>query len=238
MPETAFKLEYSVDGYDKDGVTAVIVAGGSSSRMGGTDKMLADLDGRCVLWHTVNAFENHPDIAAIIVVASESNMNAVQNACEGFSKITDITLGGKDRAHSAKNGFSLVRTKYVLVQDGARPLVTKEVIDRVIAGLRSSDACAAAVPVKDTVKRVDSNGYVVETLCRDTLVAMQTPQGFLSSVYKTALETAEDISAFTDDCALVESAGVTVKCVKGDHANIKITTAEDLILARALLKGE
>lgn len=237
MPQVEFKLEYTLNAYETEGVTAIITAAGSSSRMGGVDKILAPLNGKPVLAHTLQAFEDHPEITAIIVVAAERNLLAVQQICEKFSKVTDVVPGGENRADSVATGFSLVRTKQVLIHDGARPLVDKPVIDRVLEGLKTYVACAAAVPVKDTVKTVDENGLILSTLKRDTLMAMQTPQGFDSQVYRNALEGNTDIGCFTDDCALVESSGVQVYCVAGDYRNIKITTAEDLLIA-ACLKGE
>lgn len=238
MPMTQFKLQYSLNMYEASGTTAIITAAGSSQRMGGLDKMMAYLQGVPVLAHTIKAFEEHSDIKAIIIVASEKNMQAVQSLCDSFSKVTDIVSGGNSRAESVAAGFAQVRTKQVLIHDGARPLVSKEIIDRVIQGLKTNKACAAAMPVKDTIKAVDQSCMVIETLNRDSLMAMQTPQGFDCEVYQNALNGNTDISKFTDDCALVESSGVKVKCVAGDYKNIKITTAEDLLVAEAFLKGE
>ena len=238
MPMTQFKLEYSLNIYEASGITAIITAAGSSQRMGGLDKMMAPLQGVPVLAHTIKAFQEHSDIKAIIVVASEKNIRAVQSLCDSFSKVTDIVSGGNSRAESVAAGFARVRTKQVLIHDGARPLVSKEIIDRVIEGLRINKACAAAVPIKDTIKTVDQSGMVIETLNRDSLMAMQTPQAFESEAYQNALNGNTDISRFTDDCALVESSGVKVCCVEGNYKNIKITTAEDLLVAEAFLKGE
>ncbi len=238
LPQVQFKLEYSLNNYETDGVTAIITAAGSSSRMGGLDKILAPLRGRPVLTYSLKAFQEHPDIKAIVVVASKSNMQAVQSLCNEFSKVTDIVSGGDSRAESVAAGFNMVRTKQVLIHDGARPLVSKEIIDRVIEGLKTNKASAAAMPVKDTIKSVDEFGMVTATLKRDGLMAMQTPQGFDSETYENALSGRTDISGFTDDCALVESSGVKVNCVAGDYKNIKITTAEDLLVAETFLKGE
>lgn len=236
MPQVEFKLEYAVNMYEAAGATAIITAAGSSSRMGGCDKILADLAGRPILAHTLQAFDTHPSITAIVVVASQQNLLKVQQICADFPKVTDIVIGGATRAESVAAGFAQVRTRYVLIHDGARPLITKPVIDRVIDGLRTNVACAAAVPVKDTVKIVDENAIVRQTLQRDELMAMQTPQGFESQAYQNALSGNPDIHMFTDDCALVESSGVRVKCVPGDERNIKITTPTDLVIAAALLR--
>ena len=239
MSTTQFKLSYEKIGQFHDhSVTALIVAAGSSSRMGGQDKMLAHLNGKPVLYHTINVFQKNDSVAKIVVVGSKSNLLEVQNICTAFPKVSDVVEGGQNRAESVSNGFSFVRTKYILIQDGARPLVTEEVINRVMAGLENSGACAAAVPVRDTIKMVDEDSIIHATLKRDSLMAMQTPQGFLSSVYEHALNNHKDLSGFTDDCALVESSGVKVHCVQGDYRNIKITTEEDLIVAAALMKGE
>lgn len=238
MPETKFKLEYAVNHYEAQGVTAVITAAGTSSRMGGVDKILAVLQGKPVLAYALQAFQAHPMVTAIVVVASAENMLPVQRICADFSKVTDIVAGGASRAESVAAGFAQVRTRYVLIHDGARPLVSRPVIDRVLRALETDAACAAAIPVKDTVKSVNENGVVLATLRRDGLMAMQTPQGFEAAVYQNALNGNKDISGFTDDCALVESSGVQVRCVPGENKNIKITTAEDLIIAAAFLKGE
>ena len=238
MPEVQFKLEYTLNNYDLEGVTVVITAAGSSSRTGGIDKILTLLKGEPVLAHSLKVFNEHEGVAAIVVVASEHNMLQVQKICEPFSKVTDIVSGKESRAESVAEGFSFVRTKKVLIHDGARPLVQRPVIDRVLEALKTHLACSAGVPVKDTVKCVDSNGLVLSTLKRDSLLAMQTPQGFDSHIYRNALDAADDISSFTDECALVENIGVKVCCVAGDYKNIKITTAEDLIVAEAFLKGE
>lgn len=238
MPQVEFKLEYAVNPYDTPGTTVIITAAGASTRMGGTDKILAPLAGRPVLAHTLQAFEDHPEIGAVVVVAAAHNLLQVQQLCTAFSKVTDVVPGGASRAESVAAGFARVRTRHVLIHDGARPLVSKPVIDRVLAGLQTGVACAAAVPVKDTVKRVNADGIVQQTLCREELMAMQTPQGFDSAVYQNALSGNPELSSFTDDCALVESSGVQVRCVRGAYRNIKITTAEDLTLAAALLQEE
>lgn len=235
MPQVQFKLEYAVDAYETPGATAIITAAGASTRMGGVDKILANLAGRPVLAHTLAAFQAHPSVTAIVVVAAAHNLLRVQQLCAAFSKVTDVVPGGDTRAESVAAGFAQVRTRYVLIHDGARPLVSKPVIDRVLAGLQTAAACAAAVPVRDTVKVVDASGIVRQTLPRETLAAMQTPQGFESAVYKNALAGNPEIGMFTDDCALVESSGVRVHCVAGDSRNIKITTTEDLTIAAALL---
>ncbi len=242
MLDTEFKLEFSVEENKKSGIPVIIVAAGMSSRMGGIDKQAALICGIPVLARTLMVFENSKNISEIILVVKESEILNTQLLCEkyGISKQTDIVAGGDNRQQSVLNGFKMLgeAVKSVLIHDGARPLVSNEVIKNVTDALISHSAVTCAVPVKDTIKQIDKDGKIVNTPDRASLVAVQTPQGVRVEDYKNSLEKAVDLSLFTDDMSLMEAAGYEAYTVMGSYSNIKITTPEDLILAENILLGE
>lgn len=221
---------------------AVVVAAGSASRMGGTNKILAPLLGLPVIWRTLAAFQRHPGVADIVVVTREDMIPDLQQIVErgGFGKVTDIVVGGNCREESVKHGFERLTQnktiKSVLIHDGARPLISAEVIDRVITATEEFAAAIPVVPLNDTVKKVGTLGRVEYTPKRADLVAVQTPQGFSVEVYQTALSKLNGAFEHTDDSSIAEAAGIDVYTVLGDVKNIKITMPEDLILAEAYLK--
>ncbi len=224
---------------------AIIVCGGSSSRMKGVDKMFAEVGGIPVAVRTVLKFQNSPVIDEIIVVTKEENLLKFQQFCEQYklTKVTDLVVGGKCRQESVLNGLKKVSddVPYVLIHDGARPFVTLDCIDLVLKGAKRFHAVTCGVPLKDTVKQIKAkgDGTVVGTLDRDTLCAVQTPQGFRTEIYKAAVQAVADrLEDFTDDCSVVEAYGQSVSVVDGDYCNIKITTAEDLLYAEILAKRE
>lgn len=221
-------------------VGAVIVAAGSSARMGGTSKQLMQLGGIPVIARTLLAFERAKSIKNIVLVARESDILAMQMIAQKYmiSKITDIIVGGTCREESVKNGVNRLdsTTEYLLIHDGARPLVTTELIDRVAAAAREKKAVTCAVPIKDTLKVV-VDGVVQNTLDRSKLYSVQTPQGFEYKLYKDCINSIDNCSDYTDDCAVVEGLGHTVSIVEGDYRNIKITTKEDIIFAEGILAG-
>lgn len=241
MTLTKLKLEYEIASENKKGIPVIIAAAGSSSRMAGVNKQFADLCGMPVIIRTLLAFQRSDAISKIIVVTSKDSINEIQLLCSKYmiDKLTDIVEGGANRAQSVKNGVSrLGKEDYVLIHDGARPLISDEVICRVAKALKTNCAVTCAVPLKDTVKKVDKNGVVTETPIREELVAVQTPQGVDVKKYREALDKADNLSVFTDDMSVMEWAGHSVVTVKGDYKNIKITTPEDLIIASALLESE
>ena len=207
---------------------ALVAAAGSSSRMGGVNKLLQPLDGIPVLARTLTALQMARRIDEIVVAAREEDFLEISQLCRtyGITKCTKVIRGGESRAHSvllaaleAGEGMELLA-----VQDGARPLVTPELIDDVAEQAARCGAAAPAVAVKDTIKAVRDDGTVAETLDRAALRAVQTPQIF------------EDIPV-TDDCSAVERLGKRVYLVEGDEENLKITTPVDLILAEAILQA-
>ena len=217
---------------------AVIVAAGTASRMGGIDKVMAPLKGEPMIVHTVRAFQNCDVIREIVIVTREDLLVPVMDLCHKFDKVQAVIVGGASRQESVERGLDMmsVGTKLVAVQDGARPLITWQVIDRTVRAANSYGAAAPAVPVKDTIKVV-AGGIVKETPDRSALQAVQTPQVFDLDLLKGALAKARmEDAAITDDCSAVELLGMSVKIVEGDERNIKVTTPMDLKIAELLLE--
>ncbi len=218
---------------------AVIVAAGSASRMGGIDKILADLNGVPVIVRTVRAFQECPAISEIVVVTTADKMERIMELCRGFDKLKAVVAGGSSRPESVTNGLNALsdKVKLAAIHDGARPLVTWEVIDRTVRAANTYGAAAPGVPVKDTVKVV-AGGIVKSTPDRSTLQAVQTPQVVDIDLLRGALKKAKEAQvAITDDCSAVEYMGMSVKMVLGDEENIKITTPLDLQIAKVILEG-
>ena len=217
---------------------AVIVAAGTASRMGGIDKVMAELDGEPMILRTVRTFQNCDAIKEIVVVTREDLILPIMRLCAGFTKLQAVICGGATRPVSVQLGLNAMsnKVKLVAVQDGARPLVTEAVIDRAVRAAHTYGAAAPAIPVKDTIKVV-SGGIVKDTPDRGTLQAVQTPQVFDFDLLRGALKKAEaDGAAITDDCSAVERLGMSVKMVEGDECNIKVTTPMDLKIAKLMLE--
>ena len=216
------------------GVGAIVLAAGRSERMGGADKLLATLGGRPLIAHAIEAFTAHTGIDALVVVASEANEAAIRALIGKLGPKARAVRGGERRRDSVRAGLdALPDCDYVVVHDGARPLVTKALIDAALAGARETGAALCAVPVSDTVKRTDDAGLVRSTVSRAGLWLAQTPQAFRTELLLRAHE-ATEIDA-TDDAALVELLGEPVRVVMGSPRNLKVTTPADLRLAEALL---
>lgn len=206
-------------------VAAIIVAAGNSRRMG-FDKLLYKIDGETVLEKSLHAFDVHPAVDELVVVAG-LNSDQVRPLLAHVKKPCRLVQGGETRADSVRNGVAATGAQYVAIHDAARPFVSQAVISDALSAAYVVGAAAPAVPVKDTVKVVNDDGTVRGTPARDTLYAVQTPQCFYAPLYRqvvAAVETQE----VTDDCSLFELAGLTVKMTKGDYKNVKITTPEDL----------
>ncbi|MEG2454953.1 MAG: 2-C-methyl-D-erythritol 4-phosphate cytidylyltransferase [Oscillospiraceae bacterium] len=219
--------------------SAIVPAAGSSTRMEGQDKLLLPLSGEAVIVHTLRALQNCPMIAEIIVVTREDLLLPIGDLCKayGLDRVTKIIVGGETRAQSVRMGTleASAKAELIAIHDGARPLVTSAVIEETILRAIQCHAAAPAVPVKDTVKRM-KDGAVVETLLREELRAVQTPQVFEASLIKAALDKAlADGAALTDDCAAVERLGMPVMLTAGDDTNLKITTPADLVIAEGIL---
>ena len=221
---------------------ALVAAAGSSSRMGGVNKLLEDLDGMPVLVRTLTALQQSELVDEIIIATREEEIVEISDLCHtyGISKCTKVVRGGESRVHSVMRAAveAAPGTGFLAVQDGARPLVTPDLIDRVIREAHRCNAAAPAIPVKDTVKTVKEGEMVNATLDRSLLRAVQTPQVFSADLLKAALQNALDQNLpITDDCSAVEQLGKVVYLVEGEEENLKITTPTDLILARALLQA-
>ena len=217
-------------------VTAVLVAAGSSTRMG-FDKLSFDLGGETVVQRSIRAFAECPLVDEIVLVAGK-NREFLEQQAAACQKPVQVVPGGATRAESAKNGVLAASGEIVAVHDAARPFVSEAVIEAALNAAALCGAAAPAVPVKDTVKTakrgdgktVPEGCSVTETPDRSTLYAVQTPQCFDRAAYLAALEELDEEKArlVTDDCSLFELTGRTVQLTQGDYANLKITTREDL----------
>ena len=217
---------------------AVIVAAGSASRMGGIDKVMASLMGEPMIVRTVRAFQECDAVAEIVIVTREDLILPIQKLCAGMGKVRAVVRGGSSRQESVQLGLNALsdKVKLVAIHDGARPLITWQVIDRAIRAGNTYGAAAPAIPVKDTIKVVEG-GIVKTTPDRATLFAVQTPQVFDFDLLRGALKKAQtDGAQVTDDCSAVERMGMSVKMVEGDERNIKVTTPMDLKIAQMLLE--
>ena len=224
-------------------VAALIPAAGRGRRMAEElPKAFLPMDGTPLLAHTLRQFEASRGVEEVVVLAPPGN--GVQLAEElvkrfGFTKVSRIIPGGAERQDSVYAGLKALGPEMdlVLIHDGARPFITPDLIDRIVAETRVLKAVVAAIPVRDTIKEIGEDGRVLKTLNRDRLWEIQTPQGFHYSVLLKAYEKAfQDRYYGTDDAALVERLGIGVKVIQGSRFNIKITTPEDLAVGEAILK--
>ena len=221
--------------------SAVIVAAGSARRMEGIDKVLAPLGEMPVLVHTLYAFQDCPQVGEIVVVTREDLLVEVSRLCQDYSlnKVRKVIVGGAERIHSVQAGLRETdpEAELIAIHDGARPLVTGEVIQEAIAAAGKSGAAAPCVPVVDTIKRWE-DGLGVETVDRSSLRAVQTPQVFEAGLIRAATQKAlEDGELLTDDCGAVERLGKKVTLTRGSRENLKITTPLDLVLGEAILNA-
>ncbi|NLN17212.1 MAG: 2-C-methyl-D-erythritol 4-phosphate cytidylyltransferase [Firmicutes bacterium] len=226
-------------------VVALIPAAGLGRRMGEIreiNKQYLPLGGHPALALTLKVFQASPLVDQVVpIVRSEEIDYCRRWVVEryGLDKATRIVAGGPTRGDSVANGLAAIAGEewdLIVVHDGARPLLTEELLGDVIEAAKEAGAAVAAVPVKDTIKRVDSTGLVLETLPRNELWAIQTPQAFRAEVLREAYARAreEDFQG-TDDASLVERLGLPVAVVRGSYANLKLTTPEDVIMARSFL---
>lgn len=216
----------------------MIVAAGESRRMRGIDKIFTPLAGRPLVTHTIEAFNDSPRIGRIVLVLSKAILDRGRRLVKegGWDKVADVCAGGERRQDSVRAGLDrLTDVEWVVVHDGARPLVDVGIIDRGLDAATETGAAVAAVPVTDTIKRAGPGRIVVDTPPREELWAAQTPQVFRRTVLAGAHErVAEDV---TDDAAMVELVGGAVKLFMGSYENIKVSTPEDLAAARVLLES-
>lgn len=222
-------------GYEKVG--AVIAAAGESRRMGGRDKVFAPLGGKPILARVIDTFQKCRLVNQIIVVVNARNIEKCRKlvAEERWNKVSDVCAGGKLRQDSVAAGLKkLDDCRWVVIHDGARPLVTKDLIEGGLKAAQETGAAVAAIPVTDTIKIANDDMLVHQTPSRQNLWAVQTPQVFSHDIIARAYEQAKD--EVTDDASLVEGLGYKVKLYMGSYDNIKITSPQDLALAEVLLK--
>ena len=217
---------------------AVIVAAGSASRMGGIDKVMAQLGGEPMIQRTVRQFQNCDAVSEIVVVTREDLIAPITSLCGDMPKVRAVVAGGASRQESVHRGLNALSDGIQLaaIHDGARPLVTWQVIDRAIRAANTYGAAAPAIAVKDTIKVV-RGGVVESTPDRALLHAVQTPQVFDFDLLRGAMKKVEQENlTVTDDCSAVEQMGMKVKIVEGDERNLKVTTPLDLKIAQTLLE--
>lgn len=220
--------------------SAVIVAAGSSRRMG-SDKLKMMLGDRPVLVRTLQVFEASPLVDEILVVTREDKLEETAALCRqyGISKVSRVLCGGKTRAESALAGVSEVspKARLIAIHDGARPLLSQQLLQRCVCTAAEHLAAAPALPNTDTLKAVDSEGKMIGTIDRDSSFRVQTPQVFQAELIKAALTRAvEKQLPITDDCSALELLGVRAMTVEGEEDNLKITTERDLTFAAQILR--
>ncbi|MBO5069080.1 MAG: 2-C-methyl-D-erythritol 4-phosphate cytidylyltransferase [Roseburia sp.] len=225
-----------------DKYAAIVLAAGAGKRMNSSvRKQYMELAGKPVLYYSLKAFEESPVSEIILVVGAGEIEYCRQEIAEkyNFTKIKIIVEGGKERYHSVYEGLKAVKNAdYVLIHDGARPFVDKDIIHRSIEAAKLYGACVTGMTVKDTIKIVDSNGFAEATPDRSHLWQIQTPQTFFYPLIYEAYQKmiAAGDSNVTDDAMVLERAtGQAVKVIEGSYRNVKITTPEDLLVAEAFL---
>lgn len=223
--------------------TAIVLAAGQGKRMGTkVQKQYLEIDGKPVLYYSLQAFEQSNVIDEIVLVVGKNQ----KEYCEkeiilkyGFQKVKEIVEGGAERYHSVWNGLQEVKDGYVFIHDGARPFITEEILSRVYDEVKTHKACVVGMPVKDTIKISDADGFVDATPDRSRLWLIQTPQVFETALVKSAYAKLmeQEQTNVTDDAMVVEQMlGYKVKLVPGSYENIKITTPEDLEIASIFVK--
>jgi len=221
--------------------SAVVVAAGKGSRMGGgPDKVFLNLGPKPVLAHALAAFENCPDVDEIVVVVRSDQIPAVQGLVQMFGcrKVRRVVSGGKSRLDSVRNGVAACDpdSLYISVHDGARPCVTPQLVSDTVASAKKHGTGVAATKIVDTVKSASRVGVVEKTVDREPLWTVQTPQTFRASLLRKALAAADSKDpSLTDEAAVVEAAGAEVRLVRSSLPNIKITVPDDLVPAARLL---
>ncbi len=213
------------------GITAVIVGGGTSQRMKGTDKLMLELGGMSVFERTISVFCGSDEIDSIVAVAREDLVGVISGWKDRYPKLFAVVAGGASRCLSARAGIEAAPegTDFFAIHDAARPFVSAELIARAVQAARCYGAAAPALPVTDTVKITDSEGFSVQTPDRNRLFAVATPQIFRADLYRQYIYSTEE--SF-DDCQLFEMNRHPVKLVENDRANFKITTPDDIARAK------
>ena len=228
-------------------ITAIVLDAGSGSRMKSkTKKQFMEIKGKPVIWYSLFEFEKSRVDEIILVTGKEDIDYCKKEIVEKYNlkKIKNVVAGGSERYESVYNGLKEVTGNIVLIHDGARPLINNEIIERSIEGTIKSDACVVGVPVKDTIKRANKEGYIIDTPNRSELWITQTPQSFKTDLVKMAykkmkeeLEKGNTTLNITDDAMVVEEFTTNqVRFVQGDYKNIKVTTPEDIDIAELFIE--
>lgn len=207
----------------------IITAGGTSSRYGNTNKLLEKINDKTVIEETVSKFIDFDEIDEIIISANNSIIEILSELLKN-PKIK-IIEGGNTRQKSVYNALQVVKNEYVLIHDGARPLIRKDTIAYVLEAVLDKDAVTVMTKTTDTIKEVDSTGRIIRTIDRAKLYNTQTPQAFKTSIIKEAHEKLKD-GNYTDDCSMLEALDIPVYIVNGSYTNIKITIKSDLDFAK------
>lgn len=223
-------------------LTAIVLAAGKGTRLNSkVPKPLVNIGSKPMLAHCLDVLKRHNSVYDIIVAVNRANAGEIARLIRrlGVAKISRVVMGGRRRQDSVANALARLdaATEWVLIHDAARPFIDTRIISSVINAARKTGAAVAAVPVKATVKKVTGRFTVKETLDRESLWEIQTPQVFRKKVILEAYERYSDTDV-TDDAALVEKTGSKVRVVRGSYANIKITTPEDLVIAEAISEAK
>lgn len=224
-------------------ITAIVLAGGSGKRMNSnTPKQYLILDGKPLLYYSLKAFEESLVNEIILVTKAGEEEYCRKEFVEqyGFQKVTAVVAGGKERYHSVLNGLHAIKNcDYVMIHDGARPLLTPKMIAHTAEAVKKYQACVVGMPVKDTIQIVNENDVIMETPKRSTVWQAQTPQAFAFTMVRDAYEkiVQETVVEVTDDAMVVgRYYNVPVYMVEGSYANIKVTTPEDIPVAEVMLR--
>lgn len=221
-------------------VNVIIPCGGVSSRMG-FDKLVYELEGEAVIIRVIRAFADIDNVSRIIIPVCKEQRESIEKTvkAENFTAEIVFAEGGETRQQSVKNAAKMLSDKceWICIHDGARPLISREVIEKCIEDAKDTGAAVVCVPVKDTIKEA-KDGFCICTPDRSELFAAQTPQVIARAIYERAIDRAEQLGAeYTDDVSLCEAIGIRPKITLGDYANIKLTTPEDIEIARQYIKG-
>ena len=235
-------------------ITAIVLAAGSGRRMKSkTKKQFMEIKGKPVIWYSLFEFEKSRVDEIILVTGKEDIDYCKKEIVEKYNlkKIKNVVAGGSERYESVYNGLKEVTGNIVLIHDGARPLINNEIIERSIEGTIKSDACVVGVPVKDTIKRANKEGYIIDTPNRSELWITQTPQSFKTDLVKMAYkkmkeelvekstqlaDISSEISSKKDAMVVEEFTTNQVRFVQGDYKNIKVTTPEDIDIAELFIE--
>ncbi len=224
---------------------AIVLAGGKGKRMkSDVPKQYMELNGYPVLYYALKTFQDSFVDSIVLVTGADQVGYCQKEIVEkyGITKVTKIVVGGTERYYSVYNGIQAIEeAEYVYIHDGARPMLTQAVLEKLRTELMEHEACVVGMPVKDTIKLVDENNLVKDTPDRRKVWMVHTPQAFSYSLIKKAYEQISDLEEqnITDDAMVVENTvGYPVKMIEGSYKNIKITTPEDLDIATLYLNGK